>query len=49
MDGTYKEQNQHRDESSVSCSDTCGKRIRTRSRSCYEVNLKGRKSIVSSF
>lgn len=41
MDGSYKQQKQNREFSSE-CSDTCGKRIRQRTRVCYEVNLKGK-------
>ena len=43
MDGTYAQQ--IRDNGlSLSCSDTCGKRIRKRERNCYEINLKGLKT-----
>ena len=35
--------NQQKNDTIVSteCSDTCGKRVRTRTRNCYEINLKG--------
>ena len=40
MDGSYDRQ-KNKNGLSLSCHDTCGKRIRTRERKCYEINLKG--------
>ena len=41
LNGTYEEQ-KNNIQISTECSETCGKRVRIRSRLCHELNIKGK-------